>query len=107
MGVGSGGVAGSEASEVALGLGVGELGLGSGAETLGPGVGELGLGSGAGVLGLGVGELGLGFGAGVLGLGVGVGFTSEGRLRTSVDMATPWTVFALTTKEFPFSPSTV
>ena len=82
MGVGSGGVAGSEASEVALGLGVG-------AEALG------------------VGELGLGSGAGVLGLGVGVGFTSEGRLRTSVDMATPWTVFALTTKEFPFSPSTV
>lgn len=98
MGVGSGGVAGSEASEVALGLGVG-------AEALG--VGELGLGSGAEALGLGVGELGLGFGAGVLGLGVGVGFTSEGRLRTSVDMATPWTVFALTTKEFPFSPSTV
>ena len=84
MGVGSGGVAGSEASEVALGLGVG-----------------------AEALGVGVGELGLGFGAGVLGLGVGVGFTSEGRLRTSVDMATPWTVFALTTKEFPFSPSTV
>ena len=98
MGVGSGGVAGSEASEVALGLGVG-------AEALG--VGELGLGSGAEALGLGVGELGLGFGAGVLGLGVGVGFTSEGRLRTSVDMTTPWTVFALTTKEFPFSPSTV
>ena len=91
MGVGSGGVAGSEASEVALGLGVG-------AEALGVGVGELGLGSGAEALGLG---------AGVLGLGVGVGFTSEGRLRTSVDMATPWTVFALTTKEFPFSPSTV
>ena len=91
MGVGSGGVAGSEASEVALGLGVG-------AEALGVGVGELGLGSGAEALGLGVGELGL---------GVGVGFTSEGRLRTSVDMATPWTVFALTTKEFPFSPSTV
>ena len=100
MGVGSGGVAGSEASEVALGLGVG-------AEALGVGVGELGLGSGAEALGLGVGELGLGFGAGVLGLGVGVGFTSEGRLRTSVDMATPWTVFALTTKEFPFPPSTV
>ena len=98
MGVGSGGVAGSEASEVALGLGVG-------AEALG--VGELGLGSGAEALGLGVGELELGSGAGVLGLGVGVGFTSEGRLRTSVDMATPWTVFALTTKEFPFSPSTV
>ena len=82
MGVGSGGVAGSEASEVALGLGVG-------AEALGVGVGELGLGSGAEALGL------------------GVGFTSEGKLRTSVDMATPWTVFALTTKEFPFSPSTV
>ena len=98
MGVGSGGVAGSEASEVALGLGVG-------AEALGVGVGELGLGSEAEALGLGVGELGLGFGAGVLGLGVG--FTSEGKLRTSVDMATPWTVFALTTKEFPFSPSTV
>lgn len=91
MGVGSGGVVGSEASEVALGLGVGVLGLGSGAEALG----------------LGVGELGLGSGAGVLGLGLGVGFTSEGGLRTSVDTATPWTVFALTTKEFPLSPSTV
>ena len=98
MGVGSGGVVGSEASEVALGLGVGVLGLGSGAEALGLGVGELGLGSGAEALGLG---------AGVLGLGLGVGFTSEGGLRTSVDTATPWTVFALTTKEFPFSPSTV
>ena len=42
-----------------------------------------------------------------LGLGLGVGFTSEGGLRTSVDTATPWTVFALTTKEFPLSPSTV
>ena len=82
MGVGSGGVVGSEASEVALGLGVGVLGLGSGAEALG-------------------------LGAGVLGLGLGVGFTSEGGLRTSVDTATPWTVFALTTKEFPLSPSTV
>lgn len=91
MGVGSGGVVGSEASEVALGLGVGVLGLGSGAEALG----------------LGVGELGLGSGAEALGLGLGVGFTSEGGLRTSVDTATPWTVFALTTKEFPLSPSTV
>lgn len=91
MGVGSGGVVGSEASEVALGLGVGVLGLGSGAEALG----------------LGVGELGFGSGAEALGLGLGVGFTSEGGLRTSVDTATPWTVFALTTKEFPLSPSTV
>lgn len=84
------------------------MGLGSG---VGSEVGDvvLGLGSGVRVLGLGFGVrvLGLGSGAGVLGVGFGVGFTSEGRLRTSVETATPWTVFALTTKEFPLAPSTV
>ena len=93
MGLGSG--VGSEVGDVVLGLG--------------SGVRVLGLGSGVRVLGLGFGVrvLGLGSGAGVLGVGFGVGFTSEGRLRTSVETATPWTVFALTTKEFPLAPSTV